>query len=148
MYRLSLLIGVLLIGCSENPMGSYRENYIEDSDCGLEISRTLPFDEIDKSYKLEFNADLAQTYTRLDASTNCGWSQRLMWDSDYQYQIEGQWVSLVNPSSMTDEDGDAHVMFAVWENFIGYRITVICGYTDNDGNHFVDSLHVRVVDNE
>ena len=71
-----------------------------------------------------------------------------MWDSNYMYQIDNEWVSLVNPSSMTDEDGDAHVMFAVWENFIGYRITVICGYTDNDGNHFVDSLHVRVVDNE
>jgi hypothetical protein len=146
MYRLFLLVGVLLIGCSENPMGS--ENYIEDSSCGLDISSTLPYDEIDKSYQLEFNADLAQTYTRLDASTNCGWSQRLMWDSDYQYQIEGQWVSLVNPSSMTDEDGNAHVMFAVWEEFIGYRITVICGYTDDYGNHFVDSLHVRVVDNE
>ncbi len=148
MYRLFLLVGVLLIGCSENPMGSYRENYIEDSDCGLDISSTLPYDEIDKSYQLEFNADLAQTYTRLDASTNCGLSQRLMWDANYQYRINDEWVNLVNPSSMTDEDGNGHVMFAVWENFIGYRITVICGYTDDYGNHFVDSLHIRVVDNE
>ena len=114
MYRLFLLVGVLLIGCSENPMGSYRENYIEDSDCGLDISSTLPYDEIDKSYQLEFNADLAQTYTRLDASTNCGLSQRLMWDANYQYRINDEWVNLVNPSSMTDEDGNGHVMFAVW----------------------------------
>ena len=56
-----------------------------------------------------------------------------MWDSNYMYQIDNEWVSLVNPSSMTDEDGNACVILAVWEEFIGSRITIICGYTDEHG---------------
>ena len=86
-FILFILLGffiMTLIGCSENPMGP---EMVQSNGCGLDISSTLPYDEIDESYELEFNANLAQTYTRLDASTNCGWSQRLMWDSNYQYQI-------------------------------------------------------------
>jgi hypothetical protein len=143
MKRLFLIVGLLVIGCSENPMNS---EFVDDCECNLDISSTLPY--FDGSYELEFNADLAQTYTRLDATTECGWSQRLMWDSNYEYRINNEWVSLVNPSSMTDEEGSAHVMFAVWESFINYRITVICGYTDDHGHHYVDSLHIQVVDNE
>ena len=71
----------------ENPMGPEMVK-AEINGCGLDISSTLPYNETDESYELEFNSDLSQTYTRLDASTNCGWSQRLMWDSDYQYQIK------------------------------------------------------------
>ena len=48
---------------------------------------------------------------------------------------------------MTDENGNARVMLAVWEGFIGNRITIICGYTDEHRDHFIDSLHVRVVNN-
>ena len=32
--------------------------------------------------------------------------------------------------------------------FIGHTITIYGGYTDDCGHHFVDSLKVRVVDNE
>jgi alpha-glucuronidase len=112
----------------------------------LNISSTLPYS--DGSYKLEFDADLAQTYTMLDASTNCGWSQRLSWQSDYEYRIDNDWVNLVNPASMTDEDGNAHVMFAAWENFIDYTVAVYCGYTDDDGHHYIDTLYIEIVDNE
>ena len=144
MYRLISILGFFVIGCSESQMNPMA---FEDCECGLEISSTLPYNETDESYELEYNAELSQTYASLDASTNCGWSQRLMWDSNYMYQIDNEWVSLVNPSSMTDGDGNARVILAVWEEFIGYRITIICGYTDEHGDHFVDSLHVRVVNN-
>tara|TARA_R100000008_G_C3553641_1_gene151919 strand:+ start:534 stop:962 length:429 start_codon:yes stop_codon:yes gene_type:complete len=142
MKRLLILINLLIIGCSSN-ITSPDEDC---SSCGLEISSELP--QTNGIYELEFNQDLAQTYSTLDCATDCGWSQHIQWDSDYQYQIEGQWVSLVNPASMTDEDGNGKIVFAVWEEFVGKIVTIYGGYTDECGNHFVDSLKVRVVDNE
>ena len=142
MKRLLILINLLIIGCSSN-ITSPDEDC---SSCGLEISSELP--QTNGIYELEFNQDLAQAYSTLDCATDCGWSQHIQWDSDYQYQIEGQWVSLVNPASMTDEDGNGNVVFAVWEEFVGKIVTIYGGYTDECGNHFVDSLKVRVVDNE
>jgi hypothetical protein len=84
----------------------------------------------------------------LDATTECGWSQHLAWTTDYQYRINTDWVSLVNSASMTGEDGNAHVMFAAWEEFIGETVKVYCGYTDDHGHYFLDSLKIEVVDNE
>jgi hypothetical protein len=66
----------------------------------------------------------------------------------YNDGVDGQWISLVNPGSMTDDNGDANVMFSVWEDFIGYTITVYCGYTDECGVHYLDSIKIRVVDEE
>ncbi len=141
MKRLFFIIGLLVIGCSDsNPIAS------EDCDCGLEISSTLPY--VNGSYELEYNENLAQTYTMLDATTECGWSQHLAWTTDYQYRINTDWVSLVNPSSMTDEDGNANIVFAAWETFIDHTITVYCGYTDDCGHYFLDSLEIKVVDTE
>ena len=141
MKRLFLIIGILVIGCSDfNPIAS------EDCYCSLDISSTLPYS--DGSYKLEYNEDLAQTYTVLDATTECGWSQRLQWDTNYQYRIDTDWVSLVNPASMTDEDGNAKIVFAAWEEFIGETVKVYCGYTDECGHYFLDSLEIKVVDTE
>ena len=67
---------------------------------------------------------------------------------DYQYLINTGWVSLVNPASMTSEDGTANVMFAAWEEFVGHTVTVYCGYTDDCGVHHVDSLKIEIIDNE
>ena len=140
MQRSLFLIGLLFIGCS-NPITS------EDCGCDFGISSDLP--QTNGVYQLEFNQDLAQTYSVLRCQTDCGWSQHIQWDSDYQYQImPGQWVSLVNPSSMTDEGGNGNVVFAVWEEFVDKTITIYGGYTDDCGHHFMDSLKVKVVDNE
>ena len=137
-----LLIGLFLIGCSDN-----FEPAPDCNDCGLELYASNLQMESDGSYKLEYNQDLTQTYTMLDATTDCGWSQHLQWETDYQYQItEGQWTSLVNPGSMTDENGDANVMFSAWEDFIGYTVTVQCGYTDECGVHYLESIKIKVVD--
>ena len=141
MKRLLLIVGLFLIGCEDT-----RE--VECDECILEISASELQESTDGQYILEYNQDLAQTYTMLDATTECGWSQHLQWDTDYQYLIGTDWVSLVNPGSMTDGDGVAHVMFAAWEVFIGDTITVYCGYTDDCGVHHLDSLKIEVVDNE
>jgi len=140
MKRLFFLIGLLVIGCSNSMIS-------EDCNCGLNISSDLP--QSNGVYQLEFNQDLAQTYSMLSCQTECGWSQHIQWDSDYQYQIvPGQWISLVNPASMTDEYGDGNIIFAVWEEFIGHTITIYGGYTDDCGHHYVDSLKVMVVNDE
>ena len=139
-----LLIGLFLIGCSDN-----FEPAPDCNDCGLELYASNLQMNSDGSYKLEYNQDLTQTYTMLGATTDCGWSQHLQWETDYQYQItEGQWTSLVNPGSMTDENGDANVMFSAWEDFIGYTVTVQCGYTDECGVHYLESIKIKVVDEE
>ena len=143
MNRLLIIVGLLTIGCSDfNPIMSESE----DCDCGLEITSTLP--ENNGINELEYNADLAQTYSILDASTECGWSQHIQWDSDYQYQIQGEWISLVNPASMSDEDGNAKIVFAVWEDFIGDTITIYGGYTDEHGHHFINSVRIKIVNEE
>ena len=143
MKRLFLTLSLIVIGCSDNSLGPQEDC----SSCGLEISSNLP--QSNGIYELEYDSDLAQTYTVLNCQTDCGWSKHVQWDSDYQYQIvPGQWTSLVNPASMTDENGDGQVVFAVWEEFIEKTITIYGGYTDECGNHFLDSIKVKVVDNE
>ena len=143
MKWLWLIICLVLASCSENPT-------ISDSiecNCGLEIytDELTYINSLSPYYELEFEENYIQTFVTLSAQTDCGWSQHLVWDTDYQYLINTDWVSLVNPASMTDEDGDAHVMFAAWEEFIGHTITVYCGYTDDCGNHFVDSLLINIL---
>ena len=141
MKRLLLIVGLFLIGCEDT-----RE--VECNECILEISASELQESTDGQYILEYNQDLSQTYTMLDATTACGWSQHLLWDTNYQYLINTDWVSLVNPASMSDEDGESHVMFAVWEEFIGLTITVYCGYTDDNGHHLLDSLKIKVINEE
>jgi len=136
-----LLIGLFVIGCSDSSLGPQ-----EDCFCGLDISSTLP--QNSGMYELEYDSSLAQTYSVLDFQTECGWSQHIQWDSDYMYNINGYWTSLVNPASMTDEDGNAKIVFAVWEEFVNKTITIYGGYTDDHGHHKVDSVKVHVIDNE
>tara|TARA_R100000995_G_C3455476_1_gene110341 strand:- start:353 stop:784 length:432 start_codon:yes stop_codon:yes gene_type:complete len=143
MIRLFLSLIFLVIGCSNPFMSDVSE---EDCECVFDITSTLPSN--DGVYQLEFNNNLRQTYSVLDITTECGWAQHIMWESDYMYQIGTDWVSLVNPSSMTDEDGNAHIVFAVWEEFIGYTVTIYGGYVDDHGHTKMDSVKVYVVDNE
>ena len=142
MKRLLLLISLLIIGCSSS-ITSPEEDC---GSCGLDITSSLPV--VDGIHQLEFNQNLAQTYSTLDCATDCGWSQHIQWDSDYMYNINGYWTSLVNQASMTDEDGNAKVVFAVWEEFINKTITIYGGYVDDHGHHKVDSVKVHVIDNE
>ena len=141
MKRLLVFVFLFLIGCEDT-----REP--DCGSCGLEVYAANLQETSDGHYVLEYNENLAQTYTMLKAETECGWSQHLQWDTDYQYQINTDWVSLVNPASMTDEDGDANVMFAAWEEFIGHTVTVYCGYTDLCGVHHLDSLKIQIVNEE
>ena len=116
--------------------------------CGLEIYSDNLLEFSDGHYILEYDEGLSQTYTTLKATTNCGLHTKISWDTDYQYQIQTDWVSLVNPASMTDEDGNAQIIFAAWEPFIGYTIEVFGGYTDDCGVHHSDSIKITIVNEE
>ena len=135
------LVGLFLIGCEDNI----------DSDCGgcgLDIYAVNLTEISSDHYQLEYNENLAQTYTMLGATTDCGWSRHLVWDTNYRYKMGVDWVSLVNPGSMTDDDGNANVMFAAWEPFIGYTVKVYCAYQDQCGVQYVDSLSISIVNQE
>jgi len=80
MKRLLPLICLLIIGCSSNITSPE-----EDCGCGLDITSSLPV--TNGIHQLEFNQNLAQTYSTLNCETECGWSQHIQWDSDYMYQI-------------------------------------------------------------
>jgi len=112
--------------------------------CGLEIYSDVLEELSEGHYIMEFGVGV----TSLKASTNCGWSQRIQWDTDYQIKIGTDWVSLVNPASMTDEDGNAQIIFNVWEEFIGYTVEVIGGYTDDCGDHHWDSIQITIVNED
>ena len=137
-----LLIGLFLVGCSKFEPES------DCGDCGLDIYAVNLIEISADVYELEYNENLAQTYTMLGAITECGWSQHLRWDTNLKYRIGGQDLRLVNPGSMTGDDGEANVMFAVWEPFIGHTVKVYCGYEAECGTQFVDSLSIRIVNEE
>ena len=137
-----LLIGLFLVGCSKFEPES------DCGDCGLNIYAVNLTEISADVYELEYNENLAQTYTMLGATTDCGWSQHLRWDTNLKYRIGGEDLRLVNPGSMTGDDGEANVMFAVWQPFIGHTVTVYCGYEAECGTQFVDSLSIRIVNEE
>ena len=137
------LIGLFFVGCS-----SILEPESDCGDCGLDVYAVNLTEISDGYYRLEYNENLAQTYTMLGATTECGWSRHLVWDTNYRYKMGVDWVSLVNPGSMTDEDGNANVMFSAWEPFIGYTVKVYCAYEDQCGVQYVDSLSISIVNQE
>ena len=141
MKNLLIIMGLFLIGCEDT-----REP--DCGDCGLDVYAFDLQQISDGHYSLEYDEGLSQTYTMLGATTDCDASEHLRWDTDYQYLINTDWVSLVNPASMTDEDGVGRVMFAAWEEFIGYTVTVGCGYTDMCGVFHSDSILITIVNEE
>jgi hypothetical protein len=69
-----LLIGLFLIGCSDN-----FEPAPDCGDCGLDVYAVNLTEISSDHYQLEYNENLAQTYTMLGATTDCGWSRHLVW---------------------------------------------------------------------
>jgi len=133
----SFLILLLIVGCN-----SITEPIEQNCNCRIDVYSNLP--KQNEIYELTFNDSYVQTFTQLYVETECGLHTKVSWDTNYQYRINTDWVSLVNPSSMTDEDGDGIITFGVWEEFVGDTISVYCGYTDDCGNHHLDSLEIRI----
>ena len=54
---------------------------------------------------------------------------------DQEYETD-----LVNHHSYTDEDGEAHIVFGPWNEFIGDTVTVYASYEDENYNYYIDKL--------
>ena len=50
-----------------------------------------------------------------------------------QHYGQDNWIDLVNSSSYTDDEGVAHTVLGVWEQFVGDTIKVYSGYSNNWG---------------
>ena len=132
-----IFIYIFIVGCSDN-IGSC-------SDCYLEIE--APSLEIDNNgyYHMNHLSQYNQTFTTLDANTgSINEHQKVAWIANKEIYINGYWTNLVNQNSYTDNNGIAHTVLSVWEQFIGDTIKVYSGYHDNCNIHHVDSLEVVV----
>ena len=139
---LYIFIYVLLVGCGDNVMTNSCS-----SDCHLDIS--APSLEMDENgyYHMEWLDGYVQTFSTLTAETGLDY-QKVNWTSNGEINIQhyGQdnWTSLVNTSSYTDDEGVAHTVLGVWEQFVGDTIKVYSGYTNNCDILYIDSLEVVV----
>jgi hypothetical protein len=139
---LYIFIYVLLVGCGDSVMTNSCS-----SDCHLDIS--APSLEMDENgyYHIEWLDGYGQTFSTLTAETGLDY-QKVNWTSNKEINIQhyGQdnWTNLVNTSSYTDDEGVAHTVLGVWEQFVGDTIKVYSGYSNNCDILYIDSLEVVV----
>lgn len=141
---LYIFIYVLLIGCGDDVMTNSC-----NSDCHLDISAPdLQMDE-NGYYHMEWLDGYVQTFSTLKVETGLDY-QKVNWTSNRQINIQhygtDNWTNLVNQSSYTDDEGVAHTVLGVWEQFVGDTIKVYSGYTNNCSIQYIDSLEVVVED--
>ena len=135
MYRLAILL--IFVGCASPTI-----THEDCNGCGGEIVSSLPVEN--GVYQLQLDTTRVQTFTMLTWDTNCGVSNRIQWDTDYKYRIGTDYVSLINPASMTDSEGVGRIIFGVWQEFKEMTITCYGGWTDSCGKHRLDSLKIKV----
>tara|TARA_Y100001963_G_C6649488_1_gene384997 strand:- start:115 stop:576 length:462 start_codon:yes stop_codon:yes gene_type:complete len=146
-YIFIYTIGVLFVGCDNNPMAPTQEGFCDY--CYLELEAPdLPMDE-NGDYHLNFNNGDLQTFTRLRAYVGyeyeyVGWTTDTAFDGCTWDYCED--VPIVNGSSYTTEDGYAYQMLGVYEGNIGDIATIWVGYRDNYGEQRFDSI--RIIINE
>ena len=130
---------MLMIGCNSQSMVC--------EDCYLDMS--APDLQIDENgyYHIEWLDGYVQTFSTLSAETGLSY-EKISWTTDKQYNIQhmgtDNWTYLVNMSSYTNDDGTAHTVLGVWEEFVGDTIKVYCWYMDNCQIIHTDSLGVIV----
>ena len=133
-----IFIYIFIVGCS---------NDLICDDCYLEIEApSLQIDDNGYHHVMFDGSFLSnQTFTTLNANTGyVNEHQKVVWISNREIYISGYWTNLVNQNSYTNDNGIAHTVLAVWEQFIGDTIMIYAGYTDNCNIHHVDSLGVII----
>ena len=141
-YILIYTICIISIGCESNLLGPD-----ECSNCYLELEApNLPIDE-NGIYHLDYIDDALQTFTQLKAYVGYG-MEHLGWESDTEYCVE-MWNhtecnDVVNPASYSDSDGYATQIMGVHQEHIGDTITVYCGYYDDYGKQYLNSIRVII----
>ena len=149
-----IFISVLIIGCDNQYIVEPQLWELEEETESTEVNYFLVLESYlslneNGYYIMEFLNSYDQTFTTLTANTGSpDYYQKLAWTSNKEIWMGNQWVNLVNPSSYTDELGEAHTVLGVWSEFIGDTIKVYAGYNDEYNNHYLDSLEVIIKDEE
>ena len=134
---------MICVSCSDNILGT--EN--ECLDCVLELS--IPELNIDSNdyYHLDYNDDYIQTFAKIEAYVGVSYVH-LGWQSDTEYCVQ-MWNhtecnDVVNPASYSGSDGYATQIMGVHQEHIGDTITVHCGYYDNYGEQYLNSIRIII----
>ena len=99
-------------------------------------------------YHIEWLEGYEQTFTTLSAKTgSVNFSQKVFWTTEAGIHYMNNWVSSVNPTSYTGEDGIANTVLAAWEEQISDTIIVYAAYKDRCGIDYYNSIGV-IVNNE
>tara|TARA_Y100001973_G_C5138772_1_gene301802 strand:- start:564 stop:1019 length:456 start_codon:yes stop_codon:yes gene_type:complete len=141
-----IYIILLLTGCDDNPVSS--NVYECESDCYVAVIAPNLHKDGNGYYHMEWLEGYTQTFTTLDAHTSIEAYYPVSWTSDLGLNYNGNFVPVVNTSSMTNEDdGIAHTIMGVWEVMIGDTVTVYAGLTDWCFEQHTDSIKV-IIENE
>ena len=137
---LYIFIYVLFIGC-ENNLTPYCKT------CNLELDAPELSQDENGYYSLFFDYNSIQTFTKLKAfigysGERVGWTTNTSFNGCTWGYCED--VPVVNSSGYTSQDGYSYQMLGVYENNIGDTIKVWCGYYDNYGVQYLDSLEVII----
>ena len=134
---------MICIGCEGNMTGINESC----SDCVLELN--IPELSKDKNnfYHLEFDEEHIQTFAQLEAYVGIGYAY-IGWYSDTEHCIE-MWdyivcSDVVNPASYSGSDGYSHQILGVYPEHIGDTIIVQCGYYDDYGVQYLNTLEIIV----
>jgi len=136
----TILTLFLFYGCESNPMGS----------CSGGIGVSAPSLNIDENgyYHMDYNGNFSQTLTTLDASVGDEYI-KVSWyaDSDYDYvdALGNEYqVNIVNSSSYTNNQGIAHTVLGVTQEFIGDTVKVYAGFEDDCQNFHSDNIRIII----
>tara|TARA_B100000945_G_scaffold192677_1_gene154744 strand:+ start:678 stop:1133 length:456 start_codon:yes stop_codon:yes gene_type:complete len=142
-YIFIYTICLISIGCESNLFGP--NDGCEE--CHLELEApNLPLDE-NGIYHLDYIDGDLQTFTQLRAYVGYG-MEYLGWESDTEYCVQ-MWNyiecnDVVNPASYSGSDGYATQIMGVHQEHIGDTVTVYCGYYDNYGKQYLNSIRIKI----
>mgnify|MGYP001384935592 CR=1 FL=1 len=144
------ILGVWIISYWENLNKPKNFNVIELGPGNAQLSKMLiktfkKFNEFNKNHNFYLHE---RSSFLIKIQKKKLYSEKVKWISNKEINIQhyGQdnWTNLVNTSSYTDDEGVAHTVLGVWEQFVGDTIKVYSGYSNNCDILYIDSLEVVV----
>ena len=146
-----IFIYTLTVGCHTvlGPQESWPSQTNTDNFCVssyiLDIEAPDLFRDGAGYYHMKWLEGYEQTFTTLSAETNSkSYSQKVFWVSNSGIHYMNQWISSVNSTSYTGEDGIANTVLAIWEEHINDTIMVYTAFEDECKVTYYDSLGVIV----
>tara|TARA_R100001082_G_C4320022_1_gene140695 strand:- start:132 stop:599 length:468 start_codon:yes stop_codon:yes gene_type:complete len=145
-----IFIYIFIVSCENNQdfgLSIFGSEEQQCSNCLLEISsEDMDMDE-NGFYHLDFNPNFNQTFGKIDVQVGHDY-EYVGWTTDTYYCID--WMNfqectpVVNGASYSGSDGIASTMIGVHDVHIGMTVTVYCGYYDDYGVQYLDSIKVVI----